>query len=106
MVKVVALQSSEAKLAGLLRDRGYQVIDLHQSSKCRTHVDALLYTSHHPETVLSCYNSAEVADITLGDCNITPDHFPSTIMFNISGLNAEQAAEALDRRFRHRHWNH
>lgn len=106
MVRVVALQSPEAKLAGILRDRGYQVIDLYQATHPRTRVDALLYSGHHPETVLSCHNSAEIADITLGNCATIPDDFPTTIMFNITGLNAEQAAEALDRRFRHRHWNH
>ncbi|MDR3562156.1 MAG: hypothetical protein P4N59_12075 [Negativicutes bacterium] len=105
MAKTVALQSPGTPLATLLEARGYQVIDLHSAACSQTHVDAWLYTGHHPD-IIPTANLTETADISLGGTTMAPDEFPGAFTLNVGGMLPEKAVDALECRLRRRHWHH
>jgi len=95
MPRVVALQSTTGKLAQHLRERGYKVIDIHDSTRPGMHADTILCTGYHPDVTSFRSSLTEAAHISLGrsghllaDC--------STTMLNITGLKPEQVVDRLE----------
>lgn len=95
MSKVVALPSQSGQLAALLRRHGYQVVDIDTAQRQRLAIDAILYTSYHPDFITPYTMSADIADIALGS-PVASEHDP--LRLNITGQAAEQIVAALQQR--------
>ncbi|MBP2654127.1 MAG: hypothetical protein H6Q73_1696 [Firmicutes bacterium] len=106
MTKTIALSSTTAPLAELLKSRGYQVIGLNETSNSRIPVDAILYNQSPSPEATYCRQSSEISDISLGSSEPLSDELNAIIMLNTNGLSCEQAISALEGRLRHRHWVH
>jgi hypothetical protein len=95
VAKIVALQGQSGQLAALLRHHGYQVVDIYTAQQQRLAIDAILYTSYHPDITNPYTASADIADISFGSY-ITSEHQP--LMLNITGQPAEQVINTLSQR--------
>lgn len=98
MSKIIALQSHMGAIAGLLRDKGYRVIDKYEAQRPGSRVDAYLYTNYHPEAFNSLHSSLEYADVSVGYTSLSYDRHTTPLMLNISGMTPEQAVSTLEHR--------
>ena len=105
MPKTIALQSGSQELAGLLREKGYKVVNMYEAKRPGARIDAYVYTSYHPAIFSDFQSSAEESDITLGYISMEHHHDTAPLMLNITGMSASQALSTLEHRlvFRDRH---
>jgi len=106
MPKIVALQYPASRLAGLLAQKGYRVVDLYEAFRLRTHVDAVLYSVRQPEAAPDYHGLSAAADISLGDYMAASDGLPGAVTLNIAGRSPEAVVEELGRRLRQRQWRY
>lgn len=97
MDKVIAVQSSLEDVSRLLKQKGYQIIDVYQASKPGYKVDAFLYTSSHPDIVTS-YNSLTETDKVAFNTGVPQLNETSIIMLNVTGLLPEEVLSLLEER--------
>jgi len=98
MPKTIALQSGMSEVASMLRDKGYQVIDIYEAKRPGAKVDAYLYTSYHPDAFNSSLGALEYADVMVGYTSMSYDHQTSPMMMNITGMSPQQTVSTLEQR--------
>ncbi len=101
MDKTIALQGNNQKLANLLQQQGYTVIDMYQAHLQRESVDAYLYTTYHPAALTTYHSVAEPEDSML-DSEEELASYPSTLMLNITNLTSKQILLTLERQLQAR----
>jgi hypothetical protein len=106
MPKTVALQHPAGKLAAVLADKGYKVLDLQEAVRFRAHVDAILYAGRRPATGPAGHEAPEAADMSIGYSHYgaADDALPGAVVLNVAGLSPEAAAAELEVRLRHHTW--
>ena len=100
MAKTIVLNSTSSPVAYHLRQQGYEVLDYQQALPPGRRVDAILYASYRPDSVM--FTHSDCADITIGTYHRDPLGNP--IRLNITGQNPKQVVSLLEAHLGRHEW--